>query len=264
MPFNRAAFCFLIGALLTTSGSLRADHVRSDAYPYVAEIKLELLSQEKLYAAESGPRDLYNETTTTRIVLYKFWGSGILSSQNDPDDDDPHGPLRDVGLMVHEAGVNRAGVSTLEVVTKSGKPYLRLVQNTELVYRSGKRLRDVEYKAELPIRFWRGSVKDFRKRGRVTAELAEGGQPLLMKALNDMVKTIVRVRRDEINANLAENGLKLIDGTLTFKLSAIGGRKMKIVFDNNVKTAKLRLPDMRVEIRANVEQTYDSGSENSQ
>ena len=247
--------CACIGA--------RAAHIDSDTYPYLAEITLELLAQEKRYGADASKQDLYNETTTTRIVLYMFWGSGILSTQNFPKDDDPHGPLGDVGLMVHEAGVNRAGPSTLEVFDKQGQATLRLIQNTELVYKSGKRLRDVNYSVELPIRFWKGSIKDFQKRTRATAELLDGGDQIFLKALTGMVDRMVLERRKEIDENLAQNGLQLIEGTLRYDIQSIGPRKLKIVFENNLNQVRLRLPDMRITIRAKVEQSYGEDNDNA-
>ena len=243
--------------LLLSALAARADHIDDSAYPYAAEITIELLAQEKLYKADPTNPRLFRESTTTRIVLYKFWGSGILSTQNDPDDPDPHGPPRDVGLMVHEVGVNRSGTSTLTLESDGGKPVVAINQDTQLVYPSGKAVPDVSYSARLPVQFWQGTLADFDKRERVTAELTPDGKPALEKALNDMLSRMFVERRAEIDANLAENGLKLLAPTVSYELKTKGPRNLKVVFDNNLKMARLRLPDMHVHIRARVEQTYE-------
>ncbi len=240
--------------------SARADHIDDSAYPYAAEITIELLAQEKLYKADPDKPRLFHETTTTRIVLYKFWGSGLLSTQNDPDDSDPHGPPRDVGLMVHEVGVNRRGTSTLQLEPVAGKPVLALNQETILVYPSGKESPDVKYSANVPVQFWQGSLADFDERERVTAEATPAGTAALVAGLNAMLDRMFVERRDEIDANLADNGLRVLGPTVEYRLETKGPRALKVIFDNNLKMARLRLPDMRVHIKARVEQTYEQDS----
>lgn len=246
--------------LLLAFASVRADHIDGSAYPYAAEITIELLAQEKLYKADPNEPRLFHESTTTRIVLYKFWGSGLLSTQNDPDDDDPHGALRDVGLMVHEVGVNRRGTSTLKLESDGGQPVVALEQDTLIVYPDGKKAPDVSYTAKVPIQFWQGTLADFDKRERVTAEALPAGKIALEAALNEMLTRVFVDRRKEIDANLADNGLKLLGATVSYKLETKGPRALKVIFDNNLSMARLRLPDMRVHITARVEQTYDEGA----
>jgi len=247
----------LLVLLLLIFASARADHIDDSAYPYAVEITIELLAQEKLYKADPDKPRLFHESTTTRIVLYKFWGSGFLSTQNDPDDDDPHGALRDVGLMVHEVGVNRRGTSTLKLESAGGKPVVALAQDTILVYPDGKKARDINYTAKVPVHFWQGSLADFDKRKRVTAEALPAGKTALETALNKMLTRVFVERRKEIDANLADNGLKLLGPTVTYKLETKGPRALKVIFDNNLSMARLRLPDMRVHIKARVEQNYE-------
>ena len=246
----------LLVLLLLAVASVRADHIDDSAYPYAAEITIELLAQEKLYKADPNKPRLFHESTTTRIVLYKFWGSGLLSTQNDPDDPDPHGAPRDVGLMVHEVGVNRRGTSTLKLGSDGGKPVVALEQDTILVYPDGKQSPDVNYTVKVPVQVWQGTLADFDKRERVTAEALPTGTVALEAALNEMLTRMFVDRREEIDANLADNGLKLLGPTVSYKLETKGPRALKVIFDNNLKMARLRLPDMRVHIKARVEQTY--------
>ena len=246
---------FALSVLWSTASI--ADHVDSGAYPYVTEITVDLLAQEKLYAAAPSPALTYNEKNTTRIVRYKFWASGILSVQNDPPDGGPHGPLKDIGLMVHEAGINRIGKSIVKLSSDHGKPVLVLDQDTQLVRKSGEATPGVRLKAHLPVRLWSGTLGDFSKREQVTLDLATGGEQALLHAVEGMLRSIYQQRRAEVAAGLEENGLELDLQTLTFRAEIIGQRKFKAVFDNTLKLARLRLPDMRVHIRAEISQSYE-------
>ena len=76
-----------------------------------------------------------------------------------------------------------------------------------------------------------------------------------------MLTRVFVERRKEIDANLADNGLKLLGPTVNYKLETKGPRALKVIFDNNLGMARLRLPDMRVHIKARVEQNYEQPSD---
>lgn len=242
---------------LVAMSAARADHVSDGDYPYVAEITIELLAQEKLYGADPGRALTWREKTTTRIVLYKFWGSSLLSSFNDPEEGGPHGPLRDVGLLVHEAGVNRVGTSTLRLSSKAGEPVLEIEQDTELKQSNGDTRPDVKLSAALEARLWKGALADFADRERVTMDLTDRGKAALLAALQTMLSDLYARERERLTDELKTNGLAMEPDSLQMRAEFIGTREFKAVFDNNAGLARVRLPDMRIRIRALVEQTYE-------
>jgi len=256
MPIFRSLVTAL-AITLVAAPALRAGHVDDGAYPYVTEITVELRAQEKLYSPVAQRALTFSEKITTRSVRYKFWASGLLSVQNEPDDDNPHGPLRDIGLMVHEVGINRIGKSELRLELDNGKPVLVLDQDTQLVRRDGKKTPGVRLKARLPVKFRSGSLADFSKRARITIDLTKAGEKALRNAIVGLLQHLYTSRRTQINEGLKDNGLVLEPNSVKFKVDFIGARKFKASFDNSAKFARVRLPDIRVSIRAEISQNYE-------
>ena len=250
-PTRVLASCLCFLALLSTSTAAIADHVSRGAYPYAAEVTIALSSQEKFYLMDRNNSDLFRETTTTRMAAYKIWGTGILATQNDPDDDDPHGPLKNLGLMVHEMGKNRSGTSTLRWASDN---VLRLQQNTALIDRNGKEHPDVSLDVNLEVVSVHGTQA---KRGsRMSLRLSPNGEQHFHTAIKAMVDSMMADRRKEIEASLADNGLQIIPGTAKVTVDYPSGAEVKITLDTNLGAARVRLPDMEVRLFTRVEQTF--------
>ena len=250
-PTHALASCLCFFALLSMSKFAAADHVARGAYPYAAEITIALSSQEKFYLMDRENSELFRETTTTRMAAYKIWGTGILATQNDPDDDDPHGPLKSLGLMVHEMGKNRGGTSTLSWVSDD---VLRLEQKTTLIDRGGKEHPDVNLDINLEVVTVHG---ERAKRGsRMSLRLSPVGEQQFRTAIKAMVDSIMNDRRPEIETSLADNGLQIIPGTEKVSVNYPSGAELKIILDSNLGAARLRLPDMEIRLLTRVEQTF--------
>jgi hypothetical protein len=249
--------------LLLFSPVSPAGHLRGDTYPYAVEVSLDLVAQEKFYLVDPGNTRLFRESTATRLAGYKFWGSGIVASQNDPDDDaGPHGPLRNIGLLVHEMGENREGESTIELIEDGEGWRLRLVQHTVLVHRSGDKVPDVDIDVDMPLELGVKDGKSVNDSTRISARLTQAGAQQFEAALVAMVRNALASRRGEIDDSLAANGLRIIPGTEHFAVNMLRHARMRMVFDNELGAARLRLPDMRLVMGARLEQMYaDSASD---
>ncbi|NKC14813.1 MAG: hypothetical protein GKR94_22300 [Gammaproteobacteria bacterium] len=229
-----------------------AEHINDETYPYAAEVTLVLHAQEKFYRVDPANQRLFHEATASRLADYKFWGSGIVATQNDPDDDSgPHGPARKIGLLVHEMGENREGVSTLELIDIDGEPGVRLIQHTVLVHRNGDRHPDVDIEVELPM-----ELTQHRHSSRVTTRLTQTGAKRFEQAVSGMLATALTTRRSEIDQSLASNGLRIVPGTEYFAAHILRHARMRLVFDGELGAARVRLPDMRFVMGARLEQVY--------
>lgn len=229
----------------------RADHIPAETYPYSSEITISLRAQEKFYVVDPEQPDLFREATTTRLAAYKVWGTGLLSTQNDPDDDDPHGPLKDMGLLLHEMGTNRDGMSTLRLLPGESPPRLRMEQDTVLVTRAGDRIPDVRLAIDVAL-----APSASTDTARLHLRPTEAGRKDFEDGIRRMVREIAILRRKEIDAELATNGLRLLEGTQTLEVSFPGNRELRAIIDTDLGAARVTLPDMLIRLSARIEQTY--------
>jgi hypothetical protein len=247
-------------AVLTavTLQSATAGHIDTGAYPYASEITILLSAQEKFYLVDPENASVFREATTTRMAAYRIWGTGLLSTQNEPDSDDPHGPLKSLGLLVHEMGHNRGGEST--IVLMDGD-VLRFHQHTTLVAKGGKHSPDVKLDVDIQMR---GAKTESVIPGRRVLRPTERGQKDFRTALEAMAVRLTKARRKEIDEELAANGLKLIPGTERIEMTYPGTRTLGVVIDPVLGAARVRLPDVQIVLFARIEQSYAEGENNDQ
>ena len=101
-------------------------------------------------------------------------------------------------------------------------------------------------------------------RGMVTSShhlAAEAGLQILREggnAIEAMVVDLTNERRPEIEETLATNGLSLLPGSERIEVTFPGEREMRILVDQSIGAARIRLPDMRIVLSARIEQDYNA------
>jgi hypothetical protein len=256
--FRGPRLCRVVSRLLFLTAlacsPAHADHINSEGFGYASEISIVLTAQEKFYLVDPNNAKLFRESTTTRFASYKVWGTGLVATQNVPDDDDPHGPLKDMGMLLHEMGTNRAGDSTLELGPGKSPKTVKLRQNTVLVTRDGKKEPDVILSVDIEV-----AESNTTSEQRMRLRPTDAGRKAFKDSIVAMVGQITSLRREQIDKELATNGLRLVKGSERMEVSFPGDRELRIVVDPAIGAARVGLPDMRIVLFARIEQTYDEG-----